>query len=276
MTLFSIITISYQNCDGLRATVESVARQTFRDFEHIVVDGGSTDGSADWLAENFTGDWTSEKDNGRYDAMNKGAERATGEYLWFLHSGDIFGDVTTGGSADKVLLRGGLVGGDVELGAGNDTFRASAGAEVLGFIRGQDDNDRILGSSEDDRVEGGGGFDTIKGRGGDDEIKGGAGEDVIVGGAGDDEMTGGSQGDEFRIGKHSGADTILDWQDGVDVLNLRKLGLTGGTKLADVVAASENRAGGAVIIDLDDLGGDGSITVENWNTALMTVDDFIF
>ncbi|MEW5808581.1 MAG: glycosyltransferase family 2 protein [Actinomycetota bacterium] len=94
MTLFSIITISYQNLDGLRETVESVAAQTFRDFEHIVVDGGSTDGSKDWLAKNFRGDWTSEPDGGRYDAMNKGANRATGEYLWFLHSGDVFGDTT--------------------------------------------------------------------------------------------------------------------------------------------------------------------------------------
>ena len=94
MTLFSIITISYQNLDGLRATVESVAEQTFRDFEHIVVDGGSIDGTAEWLAQNFSGDWTSEPDDGRYDAMNKGADRAAGEYLWFLHSGDIFGDPT--------------------------------------------------------------------------------------------------------------------------------------------------------------------------------------
>ena len=94
MTLFSIITISYQNRDGLRSTVESAVAQTFRDFEHIVVDGGSTDGSAEWLAECFDGMWTSEPDGGRYDAMNRGAARATGEYLWFLHSGDVFGDST--------------------------------------------------------------------------------------------------------------------------------------------------------------------------------------
>lgn len=90
--LFSIVTIAYQNLDGLRETVESVAGQSFQDFEHIVIDGGSTDGSKDWLEANFGGSWVSEKDDGRYDAMNKGSRTATGEYLWFLHSGDVFGD----------------------------------------------------------------------------------------------------------------------------------------------------------------------------------------
>lgn len=90
--LFSIITITYQNLDGLKETVESVVAQTFQDFEHIVIDAASTDGSKEWLSENFHSSWVSEKDNGRYDGMNKGAAAATGEYLWFLHAGDLFGD----------------------------------------------------------------------------------------------------------------------------------------------------------------------------------------
>lgn len=90
--LFSVVTITFQNRDGLRATVESVKSQSFRDFEHIVVDGGSTDGSADWLEANCDGTWVSEPDRGRYDAMNKGARMARGEYLWFMHAGDLFGD----------------------------------------------------------------------------------------------------------------------------------------------------------------------------------------
>lgn len=90
--LFSIVTIAYQNVDGLRETVESVRAQTFGDWEHIVVDAGSTDGSAEWLAENFTGRWVSEADRGRYHGMNKGAQMGAGKYLWFLHSGDTFGD----------------------------------------------------------------------------------------------------------------------------------------------------------------------------------------
>lgn len=90
--LFSIVTITFRNLDGLRATVDSVQSQSLRDFEHIVIDGGSTDGSVDWLAAHFDGTWVSEPDEGRYDAMNKGARMATGEYLWFMNAGDLFGD----------------------------------------------------------------------------------------------------------------------------------------------------------------------------------------
>lgn len=90
--LFSIVTIAYQNVDGLRATIESVKSQSFRDFEHIVIDAASTDGSAEWLAANFDGAWVSEPDRGRYHGMNKGAQMSRGEYVWFMHSGDLFGD----------------------------------------------------------------------------------------------------------------------------------------------------------------------------------------
>ena len=86
--MFSIVTITYQNHAGLVETVASVRAQTTDDYEHIVIDGGSRDGSAEWLAAHFTGTWISERDGGRYDAMNKGARLARGEYLWFLHAGD--------------------------------------------------------------------------------------------------------------------------------------------------------------------------------------------
>lgn len=90
--LFSIVTITYENLAGLRETVDSVKRQSFRDFEHIVVDGGSADGSAHWLSENLDGIWVSERDRGRYDAMNKGSRMAGGTYLWVMNAGDVFGD----------------------------------------------------------------------------------------------------------------------------------------------------------------------------------------
>ncbi|MEU2349083.1 glycosyltransferase family 2 protein [Modestobacter sp. NPDC049651] len=90
--LFSIVTITYENLAGLQATVASVDRQTCRDLEHVVVDGGSSDGSADWLAGHFPGTWVSEPDRGRYHAMNKGTGMATGEYVWYLHAGDVLAD----------------------------------------------------------------------------------------------------------------------------------------------------------------------------------------
>ena len=80
----SIITINYNNAEGLRKTMESVFAQTSKEFEYIVVDGASTDGSVDMIrasasqAEGLTYTWVSEKDNGIYNAMNKGIEIAEG------------------------------------------------------------------------------------------------------------------------------------------------------------------------------------------------------
>lgn len=89
---YSIITVNYNNKDGLRKTIESVIHQTYRDFEYIVIDGGSTDGSADILIEydKQITYWVSEPDKGIYNAMNKGIAQAKGEYLNFMNSGDCF------------------------------------------------------------------------------------------------------------------------------------------------------------------------------------------
>ena len=88
----SIITINYNNCEGLRKTIESVVNQTWRDFEYIIIDGGSTDGSVDVIKEyaNRIDYWVSEPDRGIYHAMNKGIDVAKGEYCIFMNSGDSF------------------------------------------------------------------------------------------------------------------------------------------------------------------------------------------
>jgi glycosyltransferase involved in cell wall biosynthesis len=89
---YSIITVNFNNKEGLRRTIESVIGQTYRDFEFIVIDGGSTDGSADVLREydDHISYWVSEKDSGIYNGMNKGITKATGDYLNFMNSGDCF------------------------------------------------------------------------------------------------------------------------------------------------------------------------------------------
>ena len=90
----SIITINYNNAEGLRKTMESVLKQTYKDFEYVVVDGASTDSSVDIIrasalqAEGLEITWISEPDKGIYNAMNKGIRMATGECLLFLNSGD--------------------------------------------------------------------------------------------------------------------------------------------------------------------------------------------
>ena len=89
---FSVITVCRNEALNIRATCESIISQGFEDFEWIVIDGASTDGTLDILheyAENI-GVLISEPDTGIYDAMNKGAARAAGEYLIFMNGGDRF------------------------------------------------------------------------------------------------------------------------------------------------------------------------------------------
>ena len=89
---YSIITINYNNREGLELTIKSVINQTSKDFEYIVIDGGSTDGSVDIIKQNadHINYWVSEKDKGVYNAMNKGIAQAKGDYLVFMNSGDCF------------------------------------------------------------------------------------------------------------------------------------------------------------------------------------------
>ena len=89
---FSVITISYNNAEGLRKTMESVFSQTCADYEFIVIDGGSNDGSVDIIknGEQKLSFWCSEADKGVYNAMNKGVSHAKGDYLIFMNSGDTF------------------------------------------------------------------------------------------------------------------------------------------------------------------------------------------
>lgn len=76
----------------LRKTVESVDSQTYRNKEFIIIDGGSTDGTCEYLLQhqNQVDAWVSESDQGIYDAMNKGSKQAKGEWIIFLNSGDVF------------------------------------------------------------------------------------------------------------------------------------------------------------------------------------------
>ena len=92
----SIITINYNNLNGFRNTIESVVNQTFKDFEWIVIDGGSTDGSRELIEQNADriSYWVSEPDKGVYHAMNKGIAVAHGEYVNFMNSGDSFASTT--------------------------------------------------------------------------------------------------------------------------------------------------------------------------------------
>ena len=93
----SIITINYNNKDGLEKTIKSVICQSFKDYEYIIIDGGSTDGSVE-VIEKYKANinyWVSEKDNGIYHAMNKGVKVANGDYCLFMNSSDTIYKNTT-------------------------------------------------------------------------------------------------------------------------------------------------------------------------------------
>lgn len=87
----SIITINYNDSNGLLKTMNSVFDQTFKDFEYILIDGGSEDGSVALIEQNQDriSYWVSEKDKGVFYAQNKGIEASKGEFLLFLNSGDV-------------------------------------------------------------------------------------------------------------------------------------------------------------------------------------------
>lgn len=92
--LISIITINYNNKNGLRNTIESVLNQNYSHIEFIIIDGGSTDGSLDIIKEyaHKIDFWVSEPDSGVYNAMNKGIRVSHGDLLNFMNSGDCFFD----------------------------------------------------------------------------------------------------------------------------------------------------------------------------------------
>ena len=92
--LFSIITVAYNDAANLEKTIQNVLSQTCQDFEYVIVDGGSKDGSVEVIKkyEDRIDLWVSEKDKGICDAMNKGVTLAKGEYINFMNAGDSFYD----------------------------------------------------------------------------------------------------------------------------------------------------------------------------------------
>ena len=117
----SVITINYNNRDGLRKTIESVVNQTYKDFEYIVIDGGSTDGSVDVIKEyaDKIDYWVSEPDKGIFNAMNKGVKVAKGEYLIFMNSGDMFFNAEIIDNVFSLNIKEDIVCGDMALSIGD-------------------------------------------------------------------------------------------------------------------------------------------------------------
>lgn len=95
--VLSIITVVYNGIATIEKTIQSVASQTYKNIEYIVVDGASKDGTLNIIKKysQAISIWISEPDKGLYDAMNKGLALAKGKYVCFLNSGDTFYDAKT-------------------------------------------------------------------------------------------------------------------------------------------------------------------------------------
>lgn len=105
----TVVTVCRNALDGLRRTAESVLSQTYPNMEYVIIDGASTDGTADYVRS--LGDkvavFVSEPDKGIYDAMNKGMAKASGEWVIFMNAGDTFYSADT---VERVFGAGGLDG----------------------------------------------------------------------------------------------------------------------------------------------------------------------
>lgn len=102
MPRISLITVVYNDFKGIEKTILSIINQTYRELEYLVIDGGSGDGTVDVIRkyEDKITRWISEPDKGLYDAMNKGLRMATGDYVWFLNSGD---QIYSGNTIEKMI-----------------------------------------------------------------------------------------------------------------------------------------------------------------------------
>lgn len=89
--VFSLITVCFNAKHALIKTIESIRRQDSTAYEHLIIDGGSTDSTCEFLQESQSPliRWISEPDNGLYDAMNKGLDLAKGQFVWFINAGDL-------------------------------------------------------------------------------------------------------------------------------------------------------------------------------------------
>lgn len=121
----SIITINYNNANGLNKTIKSVVEQEWQNFEYILIDGNSTDDSLDVIKkhQNNITYWISELDTGIYNAMNKGVKQSSGDYILFLNSGDIL----NGSNAllkfiNNINFKGDVIYGDYKFDKGEKIY----------------------------------------------------------------------------------------------------------------------------------------------------------
>ena len=171
------------------------------------------------------------------------------------------------GTDRSEMLFGTDNGETIDAGAGHDKVFAGGGDDT---IAGGEGNDWLFGDDGDDFIEGGDGHDVLIGGAGDDTIDGGADNDWLGGGTGDDTLTGGTGDDIFFVARDNGNDTITDFADGGDLIDLREF-----TEIGSVADLAITADGDDVVIDLGDHGG-GTIRLENVSESDLGADHFVF
>ena len=168
------------------------------------------------------------------------------------------GNLIFGGTGDDTInLTGAL--GDVVFGEeGNDTISSGRG------------NDWVAGGEGNDIIDGGTGEDILDGGEGDDTISHSGGDAVLTGGAGDDTLTGGAGDDTFVYAAGDGNDTITDFTDGTDTIDLSAM-----TEIESFLDLAVKQDGENTVIDLSEWGG-GEITLENFTSTNLDASDFDF
>lgn len=238
-------------------------------------------GGADSLEGGSANDWISGGDGEDTLEGGDGADTlqgGTGDDA--LIGGDeadwMFGEdghdqLLAGPGADRA--QGGAGDDQADGGAGNDRLEGGSGKDSLDGGTG---NDTLEGGHDNDTLFGNSDFDTLYGNGGDDLLDGGGRNDRLIGGKGDDTLIGGGGNDTFvirRVG--NGDDTVVDFQNGADRVDLLALGIQNFNALNNTFGALSETADG-VLIDLEAAGGSGSILLEGMTLADMDGTDFIF
>ena len=193
-----------------------------------------------------------------------------GDDRLFGQAGD---DVLRGGAGDDVLRGGpgndrlfGGPGNDLLFGgAGDDVLRGGGGDDVL---RGGGGNDLLFGGAGNDRLFGGGGDDVLRGGPGDDVLSGGLGDDILIGGPGNDRLIGGPGADMFVFQRNGGNDVVMDFQDGLDLLNFRAFNFASKADVLDL--ATQVGAGVAFALP-----GGATVQLINFDINLLGADDIV-
>lgn len=135
MKKLSVITINYNNAEGLKKTIQSVVEQTGFAFEYLVIDGGSTDGSVAVIQQfrDRISYWVSEKDHGIYHAMNKGILKAGGAYCLFLNSGDYLYNNRVLSAVFAQEQTADIVYGNMQIDLGNGTMHTGRMPSRISF-----------------------------------------------------------------------------------------------------------------------------------------------